>query len=202
MTVTARLMSGARSAITSEYRKPSLTRTIAKASVGVSRLASKAPRPRSRSMRFSSAVAIPTWTKLWVPVRIRSAVSGSDSSSIRTGRSAPMARSTPPITALIRSVPVRSALARIWSASRRRARHHSTWSSSCSRLPTRRYKVARATPIRPASERISSRCPATKASVAAAKIGPGTMAGGPVPSGSTARISSSVIQLRASRPPR
>jgi hypothetical protein len=42
MTVTARPTAEARSAITSGQRKPSATRTIAKASVGVSRLASNA----------------------------------------------------------------------------------------------------------------------------------------------------------------
>ena len=43
-------------------------------------------------MRFSSAWAVPRCTVLRVPVRMRSAVSGSDSRNTRSGRSDPITR--------------------------------------------------------------------------------------------------------------
>src|SRR3954471_10589283 len=140
-------------------------------------------------MSFSSAVAMPRWTVLRVPVSRRSAVSGSDSRNTRSGRSVAMARTTPPITATRRSVPASDPLAWIWSTSSRRARHPSTSPSRCSRWPPRRYRVARATPRRPASDRMSSRCPAAKASTAAVKISAGIAAGAAAPPGTIARAS-------------
>ena len=134
-------------------------------------------------MSFSSALAMPRCTVLRAPVSRRSAVSGSDSRKARSGRSLAMARSTPPITATSRSVPASPALACTWSTSRRRARHQSSSSSNCSRLPARRYSVARATPRRRASDRMSSRCPATNVSTAAAKIPAGIPAGTAAPAG-------------------
>ena len=53
------------------------------------------------------------------------------------------------------------------------------------RLPARRYSVARAMPRRRASDRMSSRCPATNVSTAAAKIPAGIPAGTAAPAGST-----------------
>src|SRR6185312_17539765 len=144
----------------------------------------------SRSMSFSSAVAMPWCTVLRAPVSRRSAVSGSDSRNARSGRSVAIARSTPPITATSRSVPAKVALACTWSTSRRRARHQSISSSRRSRLPARRYRVARATPSCWASDRMSSRCPAAKASTAAVKISAGIAAGAAAPPGTIAWASS------------
>src|SRR6266704_712512 len=140
-------------------------------------------------MSFSRALAMPRCTVLRLPVSRRSAVSGSDSRNARSGRSVAISRSTPPITATSRSVPASAAVAWTWSTSRWRARHQSISSSSRSRLPARRYSVARATPRRWASDRMSSRCPAAKVSTAAVKISAGIAAGGAAPPGTIARAS-------------